>query len=99
MNFFKRDYLPMTYVIAIAIESGEILCYEEAPSRCKEHKVWNFKDSDFRSVPAIKIHTNIMTRDQAITHLECLRLMFKKEIKPSVISDLNDPHDLPHPSI
>lgn len=95
MSWSKKDYLPMTYVIAIAIESGDILAYEEAPSRCKEHKVWNFKDTEYRSMPAIKIVTNIMTREQAITHLESLRLFFKKEIKANVISDVNDQGHLP----
>lgn len=99
MSWFKKSYLPMTYEIALGMDKGDVLSYEEEPSRCKRHRVFTYKEGTYSSSPAIKISTNMMTREQAITHLESLRLMFKKEIKPGVISDLNDQGHISNPQV
>lgn len=86
---FRRPYLPMTYTIALDLEKGDLIEYEEEPSKYKQHKVWNFKQSDYPRTVGVKIITNQMSREEALTHLESLRLLFKKEIKANVIRDDN----------
>lgn len=99
MSWFKKKYLPIKYEIALGIEKGDILSYEEEPSKYSMHRVFTYKEGIYGNSNGVKIITNMMTREQAITHLESLRLMFKKEIKPGVISDLNDQGHISNPQV